>query len=313
MRKIKLTIDEQIEHMKNNNGIKFNIMDEEDSKVYLKDNTYYFKIKSYAKNYEKYINGKNIGRYINLEFAYLVELSKIDMYFRRIVLKMTLDIEHFLKTQLLRDFQYNPDEDGYSIVRDFLNQYPYILKNIDHKSKNSASSDLANKYKNNYAIWNIVELLSFNDFTKLYQMYYTKYKIKGSLEEYLWSVRLLRNAAAHNSCLLNSLRTPYNYNVKPNEKIIHELSKIEAVGRKARNNRMKNPVMHDFIVTVYVFNNIITSKKIKSITMQELKDLIDERITRNSAYFKTNQILTSHYEFVKKVVDYFYELSIYYE
>ena len=127
MRKIKLTIDEQIEHMKNNNGIKFNIMDEEDSKVYLKDNTYYFKIKSYAKNYEKYINGKNIGRYINLEFAYLVELSKIDMYFRRIVLKMTLDIEHFLKTQLLRDFQYNPDEDGYSIVRDFLNQYPCLL------------------------------------------------------------------------------------------------------------------------------------------------------------------------------------------
>jgi abortive infection bacteriophage resistance protein len=310
MRKIKLTIDEQIEHMQNNNGIKFNIMNEQESKVYLKDNTYYFKIKSYAKNYEKYITGKNIDRYINLEFAYLVELSKIDMYFRRIVLKMTLDIEHFLKTQMLRDFQYNPDEDGYSIVRDFLNQYPYIIKNIDNKSINSASSDLANKYKDNFAIWNIVELLSFNEFTKLYQMYYMKYKIKESLEEYLWSVRLLRNAAAHNSCLLNSLRTPYNYGVKPNEKIIHELSKIESLGRKARNNRMKNPVMHDFIVTVYVFNNIITSKKIRSITMQELKDLIDNRMTRNSAYFKANQILTSHYDFVKKVVDYFYELSI---
>lgn len=310
MRKVKLTVDEQIEHMKNKNGIKFNIMSEEESKAFLRDNTYYFKIKSYAKNYEKYSEGENEGRYINLEFAYLVELSKIDMYFRRITLKMTLDIEHFLKTQLLRDFQSNSDEDGYSIVEEFFKQYPYIKDNIDVKSKNSASSDLVLKYKDNFAIWNIVEVLSFNDFTKLYQIYYRKYKTKGSMEKYLWSVRLLRNAAAHNSCLLNSLRTPYNYAVRPNERVINYLSKIEGVDREARKKRMRNPVMHDFIVTLYVFNNIITSKRIKEVTMLELKSLVDERMTRSKTYFEKNQILTSHYDFAKKVIDYFYELSV---
>ncbi|WP_353892918.1 Abi family protein [Proteinivorax hydrogeniformans] len=310
MRKEKLTVDGQIEHMKNINGIKFNIIDEEEAKQFLRENTYYFKIKSYAKNYEKYKGGENAGKYVNLEFAYLVELSKIDMYFRRVILKMTLDIEHFLKTQLLRDFQANENEDGYSILEELFTKYPYIRDNISVKSKNSASSDLVRKYKDEFAIWNIVEVLSFNDFTKLYHIYYRKYNTKGSVEKLLWSVRLLRNAAAHNSCLLNSLRTPYNYQIRPNEKIKHYITKIDGVGREARKNRMRNPVMHDFVVTLYVFNNIITSKRIREITMLELKEFTDDRMTRNKSYFNKNQLLISHYDFAKKVIDYFYELSV---
>lgn len=54
MRKRKLSIDEQIDYMKNKSGIKFNIVSEQEAKEFLKNNNYYFKIKSYAKNYEKY-------------------------------------------------------------------------------------------------------------------------------------------------------------------------------------------------------------------------------------------------------------------
>lgn len=310
MRKKKLTVEEQVEYMRDKSGIRFNIMNEDDAKLFLKNNNYYFKIKSYAKNYEKYLVGENVGKYVNLEFEYLVEMSKIDMYFRRIILKMTLDIEHFLKAQLLRDFQNNDTEDGYSIIAELFQEYPYIEENIDIKGKNSTCTDLVLKYKGDFAIWNIVEVLSFNDFTKLYQMYYKKYENKNSMGKFLWSVRFLRNAAAHNSCLLNSLRTPYNYTVRPNQRVINYLSKIDGISRAARGNRMKNPVMHDFIVTLYVFNNIITSNKVKEITMLELKDLVDNRMTRNKHYFEKNQIITSNYEFVKKVIDYFYELCI---
>ncbi|RXM74055.1 Abi family protein [Clostridium tetani] len=310
MRKKKLTVEEQVEYIRDKSGIKFNIIREEEAKSFLSNNTYYFKIKSYAKNYEKYIEGENAGKYINLEFAYLVEISKIDMYFRRIILKMTLDIEHFLKVQLLRDFQDNDTEDGYSIIDEFLREYDYIEKNIDLKGKNSVCTDLVVKYKGDFAIWNIVEILSFNDFTKLYQMYYGKYKNKDSMGRFLWSVRLLRNAAAHNSCLLNSLRTPYNYDVIPNKMVINYLSKVKGISRTARGNRMRNPVMHDFIVTLYVFNNIASSKEIKVSTMTELKDLVDNRISRNKEFFKKNQILTAHYDFAKKVIDYFYDLCV---
>ena len=310
MRKKKLTIEEQVTYMRDDSGIKFNIMSEEDARTFLRDNTYYFKIKSYAKNYEKYIESEDVNKYINLEFAYLVEISKIDMYFRRIILKMSLDIEHFLKAQLLRDFQNNDTEDGYSIIDEFFQEYNYVESSIDLKGKNSTCTDLVIKYKGNFAIWNIVEVLSFNDFTKLYQMYYRKYKNKESMGTFLWSVRLLRNAAAHNSCLLNSLRTPYNYTVIPNKRVINYLSRIDGISRTARGSRMKNPVMHDFIVALYVFNNVISSKKVREITMTELKDLVDNRMPRNKEFFEKNQILTAHYDFAKKVIDYFYELSV---
>lgn len=310
MRKRKLTVEEQVEYMRDKSGIEFNIMSEEEAKIFLQDNNYYFKIKSYAKNYEKYNEGENKGKYINLDFAYLVELSKIDMYFRRLILKMTLDIEHFLKAQLLRDFQDNDDEDGYTIIDEFLQEYDYVEKNIDFKGNNSTCTDLVSKYKGNFAIWNIVEVLSFNDFTKLYQMYYRKHRSRESMGKFLWSVRLLRNAAAHNSCLLNSLRTPYRYDVRPNQKVINYLSRIESISRTARGSRMRNPVMHDFIVTLYVFNNVISSKKVKEITMTELKDLVDNRMSRNKEFFEKNQVLTAHYNFAKKVIDYFYDLCI---
>lgn len=310
MRKRKLSIDEQIDYMKNKSGIQFNIVNEEEAKEFLKNNNYYFKVKSYAKNYEKYTEGDNIGKYINLEFAYLMEMSKIDMYFRRIIIKMTLDIEHFLKTQLLRDFGGNQKEDGYNIVSELFSRYSHIEENINKKDRNSACSDLVVKYRGNFAIWNIVEVLSFGDFIKLYQMYYEKYKTKGSMERYLWSVRFLRNAAAHNSCLLNSLRKPYSNRITPNKKIMNFLSKIKGISREARRNKMKNPVIHDFVVTLYVFNNVVTSKKIKQNTMKELKDLIDNRLTANKGFFQKNQVILSHYEFVKKTIDYFYNLCV---
>ena len=60
--KKKLTIDEQIEDLKKK-GVTFEIMCEEDAKKFLRYNNYYFKLKSYAKNYP--INPKN-GKYVNL-------------------------------------------------------------------------------------------------------------------------------------------------------------------------------------------------------------------------------------------------------
>lgn len=89
----KLTIIQQVEHMKKQ-GILFDIVSEEEAISFLENNNYYFKIKAYKKAYYK---DKNIGKYIDLDFAYLKELSTVDALFRKIIVKITLDIEHFLK------------------------------------------------------------------------------------------------------------------------------------------------------------------------------------------------------------------------
>ena len=90
IKKPKLSLDEQIEHLKDK-GILFNIMDESDAKKYLEQNNNYFKLTAYRKNYNKHPDGKNKGKYINLEFAYLVDMAIIDMRLRYQIVHMALD------------------------------------------------------------------------------------------------------------------------------------------------------------------------------------------------------------------------------
>ena len=116
-----LTSKDLIAHMKSK-GIRFEIVGEEDAQAFLENNNYYLKLASYRENYEKVSDNtkENAGQYINLDFAYLQELSTIDMHLRYLILQMTLDIEHSLKVSLLRDIEHNEKEDGYHIIQKFI-------------------------------------------------------------------------------------------------------------------------------------------------------------------------------------------------
>lgn len=306
MSKEKLTIPEQIADMKIK-GIGFNIIDEKYAAIFLENNNYYFKLKSYAKNYVKYNQGIKKGKYINLEFAYLQELSTLDMHLRKIILKMTLDIEHFLKTQMLYDCSCNNEEDGYDIVRKFLDNN-YIIEKKINGIKESACSDLIQKHvtkKKEYSLWNIVEILSFGDFILLYEFYYNQYPSNNEFTRYLWSIRFLRNAAAHNNCLLNSLRSPYNIEISKNKAIMFFVSTIKGISENVRVEKMKNPVIHDFVVMIYVYNCLIKSEGVKKHGMKELKQFINERVVARKRYFEKNDMFKGYYDFIYKIVNYF--------
>ena len=116
----KISVKDQIKHMKSK-GIKFSIVTEPEAEKYLTENTYYFKIKSYAKMFEKYQTTERAGQYVNLEFAFLKELAIIDMHLRHLILKVAVDVEHSIKVQFMQDFN-NCACDGYEIIDDFF--YP---------------------------------------------------------------------------------------------------------------------------------------------------------------------------------------------
>ena len=314
--KTKSTIVEQINNMKMK-GIKFEIMSEEEATSYLQNNTYYFKIKSYAKSFE--IKKKD-NQYINLDFAYLVELSKLDMYLRNFIMQLALSCEHFLKVQLVRDVTKNKHEDGYNIITLFLKKYPYVCSNIKNKKNNSACADLIYKYEHNWSLWSIIEVLSFGDFIKLFDLYYATYPTRTNQNNkcLLWSLKYIRNAAAHNNCLLNSLRTPYHYThlqiidevVQPAKELVSQMAIINGISKKVRKKKLANPVIHDFIGSLFLFDDICTSSSLKLRTYEELIKLLNKRFKRNKEYFAHDNLILSYYEYVKKTVDYLYDKSI---
>ena len=97
-----LSVQDLIVHSKEK-GIQFNSISEAEAQDYLARNNNYFKLASYRKNYPKFTDGPKQGQYENLDFAYLIELARIDVEVRHILLKMCLDIEHFLKVRQIRN------------------------------------------------------------------------------------------------------------------------------------------------------------------------------------------------------------------
>lgn len=116
--KPKQTAPQLIEKMKNK-GITFKYITEEKAAEYLVNKNNYLRTAAYRKNYQKYHNGSNKGKYISLDFSFLQELSTIDMHFRFLITKMCLDIEHDLKVQMLKDIETDSTTDGYEIVNIF--------------------------------------------------------------------------------------------------------------------------------------------------------------------------------------------------
>ena len=93
----------QVSYLKNLKGLSFDLTSEQDAAAFLEDMTFFFKIKAFAKNFEKRRDdGPDQGKYINLDFGHLVELSRLDVHVRSTALSLSLDVEHYLKVRINR-------------------------------------------------------------------------------------------------------------------------------------------------------------------------------------------------------------------
>lgn len=311
MQKPRLSIKEQVEHMKSQ-GIQFLEMNEIDAANYLEESTYYFKIKAYAKLFEKYTKPEKNNKYINLDFAYLVDLSIIDAGIRRLILKLSLDIEHYLKVALLRDFN-KTNADGYALVREFISMnQKHFDDEMNAKRVGKACSNLIEKYENGFAIWNFIEVIAFRDFEGLYNYFYSRYgcelygKNSGPYRYFFHPVRILRNAAAHNNCLINSLRIPY---ITP-DKLNHNYQISSFLGKhvnnKTLNTNLSKPFIHDFCVMLYLYCQI-APKRARVHMIGEIKDYFQFRMIKHKQYYDKNATLTSAYKFITNVIGVFYD------
>ena len=215
-----------------------------------------------------------------------------------------------MKVKLIDDLTKNEKEDGYHIVRELFSKYPFILDNLNQKRSNSACSDLIRKYENEWAAWNLVEVLSFGDFIKFYELYYTLYPENSNetVRNLLWPVKFIRNASAHNNCLLNTLRKPYVYThmydkkkkvIIVNKSLISLLSSVPSISKRNRKKKITNPIIHDFVASLFLFDEICTIQVFKKKIFTELKDFVDGRLIENREYFNNDNVFTSIMDLLK--------------
>jgi len=238
-----------------------------------------------------------------LDFAYLKELSTIDAYLRRVILVMTLELEHFLKVKMLADFQ-KVDEDGYDIIHEFFKMRPDLKDDIERKSNTSTCNEIIKKYRDYWAIWNIVEVMSLGQFSDLYGLFYLRNKSDKSYSNMLLPVNMIRNAAAHNNCLINRLRPPYSREVTPCYELKYELSQYVKLKQNVSDKRLKHPAIHDFAALLYLYHRVVPDPTRKQ-TYGELDKLFNVRMLKRKEYFAKNEVVKSSYNYVADIVNYY--------
>ncbi|MCR5291022.1 MAG: Abi family protein [Treponema sp.] len=298
----KLTVPEIIDYCKNTLGITFTLMDEERAKVFLEKNNFFFRLKQYCSTCTEQTKS---GKYIGLDFGHLVELSTIDMFLRKMLLKMTIDLEHYLKVKLVNDCQNNPADDGYEVVEAFLESHGSIRDYISQYGRLSCYGDNSfDKYVVSPSVWSFVEMINFGDFISFYAFYYDFMHMQCEYTKHFDSVRRIRNACAHNKCMLSSFRTVQGF--KTDLEINFELlSGNIGIGNGTISTCMKVPLLNDFAVMLSVYTRLISSSKIKEITLQEIKDFFDGRMVLRKQYFGNYTDIKNAYLFARKVLEYY--------
>lgn len=304
--KPKLSLDGQIEHLKEK-GVLFNIMDEAEARDYLGQHNNYFKLTAYRKNYDKHPAGENKDKYINLEFAYLVDIAVIDMQLRYRIVHMALDLEHHTKLQLLRKMdEYN--EDGYQVVRYYIDsldekQRKIFDSEINRNKGNIYCGDIIAKYEGAFPVWAFIEIVSFGRLVAFYGFCADRFSDKSMKDTFyrLLTCKEIRNASAHSNCILNNLKAKTAAH-STNAAVTLELMKIKGMNTNFRKNRMSNARIQQVVTLLYTHKDMVESEGIKRSESEDLKKIM-ERVDKNYDYYNTNPMIKGTFDFLKLVVD----------
>lgn len=258
-----LTVEEQISHLKAK-GVKFDLCSEDEASAYLSGKCHFFKVAAYRKLFDKHVGGERDGLYVDLDFAQMRYLADLDRRLRDVLLPMTLDIEHFAAAKLLAEASSN-GEDGYQMLRDYLEEIPakrrkYIENELDVRSSDAYCGAVIRKYRNDMPTWAFVEVVSFGTFIGFMKYCAERWSDDELLVSHYLSkkTKSVRNAAAHSQCILNDLNAADGSGMK--ERVSPAVSKAIAecgVSRKLRAKKMQSPRMAQIATLLYQYEQTV--------------------------------------------------------
>lgn len=312
-RKPMLTVNEQIEHLKSK-GVTFDLCSEDEAARYLSAANNYLRVVSYRKLYSRQVDGPNPGSYVNLDFRNLVELSSIDRRLWEALLAAVIDVEHFARVELLRRCGERA-EDGYSIVSDYLesvspSQRSRIEGTLDARggggrAHDEYSGDLIAHYAGQYPIWVFLEVVEFGVRVDLWRYCSGRWGERGMRDEHyvLKSVKVLRNACAHNSLLVNGFTsTAANAGHQVSRFIAISLAEHGISKTKSRRAKLKNLRVAQIAATLYSVGNFCeldTTQERHAKRMGEVRSYAEGC----GVLSRANDGIVSFFDFVWKMLD----------
>lgn len=316
----KLKLGNQIAELKRK-GIKFEIINVNEAKDILSNKNYYYKLTCYKRNFYR---DPNTNKYVDLQFAYLYDLSILDALLREVLGKMCLDVEHVIKSKLLKEIT-NSNEDGYTISTDFdnymlnihnqrnlKNRTNYVYKNIFKKVIGSFKDPMDYDYKiyskyqnqNPVPIWVLLEKMSFGQLISFVEFYCSQSKLNfgyfKTAEKFLKMTKRIRDASFHNRPIfMNIADINQSVNLTTNSQNLITVSAEfkQLIGKyrilkgltseelRTYNDLFKFPKVHDIICLILIYKEYIVNTKMTYNNKRSTKRLYN-RMNLHLDYYK---------------------------
>ena len=309
-----LTVPEQVEHLKAR-GVTFDLCSEQKTADYLRSGNNLLRTSSYRKLFPLQNQGPHAGEYLGLDFEHLRVLSSLDRQLRQCLLPITIDVEHFARIKLLNACETH-DEDGYAIVEDFLKQMShkgrnYIGGNLRGRSDGGEKHDeysgdlVAHYYDNGIPAWVFLEAVEFGTLNSFYLFCSERWNDEQMRQEHyvLRSTQGLRNACAHNSCILNGIsRTGQKTSTDVNTLITASLNEHGLKRTKSRRARLSNLRTVQIASALYAAQLLCTRPETQARHSESLKTL-ELSWEEHRPLFESNNVVTSFFDFLLKLID----------
>lgn len=277
-------------------GIRFDLHGKRDAEHYLSTKCNFFKILSYRAIFTGSFTEDS--QFNKPDFAQLRLLASIDQRLRHALLGMTLDLEHISKVLTLQKMEkYEVNE--YAIVTSFLETLdphfsPRINQEIQCSLKSPYNSWINDQYHDVLPVWAFLELVSFGTLRSFVHFCASRWDDKQlrNLHYDLKRVNSLRNAAAHGSCIINSIVRRQNEFQRRPSSTVNRLLAETGISKARRRHWMKNHVLQEIVTVILLHNLLISEGNSRSRATTELKAVFDD-LSANSDLINTKDAAPS--------------------
>lgn len=149
-----------------------------------------------------------------------------------------------------------------------------------------------------------MELISFGAFLRFVKFCSARFCDKGLRDDYyvLQSVKALRNACAHNNCVLNNMiGCPARHNAQP--AVTQGLESI-GIPLSQRRSKMRNEIFQQIATTIYAHQHW-ASDGVKRYRGNSLR-VFANRMLKHWDYYRNNTQVTSGFFFIARLISGWY-------
>lgn len=162
------------------------------------------------------------------------------------------------------------------------------------------------QYRIDMPIWVLLESITFGGLIRFYKFYYEYYEKDSPIPiRLLNSIKSIRNACAHNNCILHDLS---RNECRPLSFVRTFVSK-KGCSKSMIQSRLKCRTLHEFASVLYLANKRYGNSTFlpKDILHHDLKEIQRVLVRFEHKYlglFQKNDIILSSFQFLKKIVDF---------